>query len=167
MRRDRALAGLFSPLVAVVILGGAFGEASAEGRALSSGKVQVEISVEVSDAQTVVAHVIDPGGDQETVPLVHRGDERFSATIEIRKADFVIVFEALSVATSAQSQPVRLTELGLDPALIGGPTTTAPPDGASATRQWGWAGLALAALSLALVAWWALPERRAEVDDVP
>ncbi len=167
MRHCFASAGLFTPLVAAVILGGAFGEASAEGRALSSGQVQVEITVEVADAQTVVAHIIEPGGGQETVPLVNRGNDRYSTTVEVRKADFVIVFEALGDALSVQSQPVRLTELGLDPTLIGAlPTTTTTTElDRVYTRQWGWAGLALAALSLAFLAWWALPDRTRRSDD--
>lgn len=153
-----------------VVLGGAFGEARAEGRSLSSGMIQVELSVEVHQARTVVAHVIEPGGGQDTLPLVARGNNQFSATIELRKADFIIVFEALGDALSTQSQPVRLTELGLDPSLIGAPpTTTADGGGPDVTRQWGWAALALAALSLALLAWWALPDRtrkEAEPDQI-
>lgn len=166
MRHNRAFALAVLPLVLSSVLGGDFGEASATGRATSSGNVEVTLSVVVNNSPTVVAHVIDPGGDQTTVPLVHRGNNRYSSTIELRPADFIVVFEALGDALSTQSQPVRLTELGLDPSLIGvlATTTTAADRFPSGVRQWGWAGLALAALSLALVAWWALPERRRRIE---
>lgn len=153
-----------------VVLGGNFGDASAEGRALTSGEVEVELTVEVENAQSVIAHLIDAGGTQESIPLVPRGNDLYSATIEIRKADFVVVFEALGQALSTQSQPARLTELGLDPLLIGAvpiSTTVPPPDEVdSETSLWGWAGLGLAALSLAFLAWWALPETKKDEEDI-
>ena len=63
---------------------------------------------------------------------------------------------------ASQSQPLRLTDLGVDPALVG--VLTVPPiddeEFSDSTRQWGWAGLGLAAVALTLVALWALPDRR-------
>jgi hypothetical protein len=63
---------------------------------------------------------------------------------------------------ASQSPPVRLTDLGVDPALVGVLGTPPPVDEeiSDSTRQWGWAGLGLAALALTMVALWALPDRR-------
>lgn len=164
MRHRYASGYVLGALLLAAVLGGSFGEASARGRALTSGQIEVQLSVEVEEAQSVVAHVIEPGGEQRTLPLTLDGDNLYTGSITLRKADFVVVFEALGEALSTQSQPLRLTELGLDPALLGtqpGTTVTTSEVGVDDdTRQWGWAGLALAALSLALVAWWALPERK-------
>jgi hypothetical protein len=162
MRQYRAFALVWLSLAGAVGLGGDFGEASAQGRERGPNTIAVELSVTVEGAQAVVAHVIEPGGDQQTVPLVRRENNRYSTSIELRKADFVVVFEAVGAARSTQSDPVRLTQLGLDPSLIGGGpvTTTIPGDLSDDTRQWGWAGLALAAIALALLAWWALPDKK-------
>jgi hypothetical protein len=164
MRQHRASAyawPLLVPFIMAVVLGGAFGGASASGRQVGAATIEVDLTVEATEVEAVVAHLIEPGAEQETVPLVDRGGGVFGIIIELRKADYVVVFETFANGVSNQSQPLRLTELGLDPALIGVlpfPTTTAPeysPD----TRMWGWAGLALAALALAFLAWWALPDR--------
>jgi len=148
-------------LAAAVVLGGGFGEASASGSQASAATIEVELRVEAANAEAVVAHLIEPGAGQQTVPLVDRGAGVHGIIIEVRKADYLVVFESFANGVSTQSQPLRLTELGLDPALIGvlpfPPTTE--PEFSSDTRMWGWAGLALAALALALLAWWALPDR--------
>lgn len=164
MRQHRASAfawPLWVPFMTAVVLGGAFGEASASGRQVGAATIEVDLSVEATEVEAVVAHLIEPGAEQQTVPLVDRGGGVFGIILELRKADYVVVFETFADGISNQSQPLRLTELGLDPALIGVlpfPTTTAPGY-SSDTRMWGWAGLALAALALAFLAWWALPDR--------
>jgi hypothetical protein len=110
----------------------------------------------------LVAHLIEPGGTQETIPLSSRGTGVFGIRTEVRKTDYLVVFEALEGSLASQSQPFRLTDLGVDPALVG--VLTLPPSEeeeiSEATRQWGWAGLGLAAAALTLVALWALPDRR-------
>ncbi|HEX5671629.1 MAG TPA: hypothetical protein VFY46_02805 [Acidimicrobiia bacterium] len=164
MRQHRASAfawPVWVPFMTAVVLGGAFGEASASGRQVGAATIEVDLSVEATEVEAVVAHLIEPGAEQQTVPLVDRGGGVFGIILELRKADYVVVFETFADGISNQSQPLRLTELGLDPALIGVlpfPTTTAPGY-SSDTRMWGWAGLALAALALAFLAWWALPDR--------
>ena len=72
------------------------------------------------------------------------------------------MFEAIKGSTGTQSQPVRLTDLGVDPALVGLLTLPHEIDEeiSDSTRQWGWASLGLAALALTTVALWALPDRR-------
>jgi hypothetical protein len=152
-----------------VVLGGAFGEASASGRQVGAATIEVDLTVEATEVEAVVAHLIEPGAEQETVPLVDRGGGAFGIILELRKADYVVVFETFANGVSNQSQPLRLTELGLDPALIGVlpfPTTTAP-EYSSDTRMWGWAGLALAALALVFLAWWALPDRTPQPSPEP
>ncbi|HKY48946.1 MAG TPA: hypothetical protein VJQ79_13295, partial [Acidimicrobiia bacterium] len=100
---------------------------------------------------------------QETIPLSSRGTGVFGIRTEVRKTDYLVVFEALEGSVASQSQPFRLTDLGVDPALVG--VLALPPSEddeeiSEATRQWGWAGLGLAAAALTLVALWALPDRR-------
>jgi hypothetical protein len=153
-----------------VELGGAFGMASAQGRELSSTSIEVNLSVEVRGGGSVVAHLLEPGADQRTIALADRGGGVYGGFFDTRKVDLIVVFEVLGSDVSVQSPPVRLTDLGLDPALLGilpgGPTTTITPASAgSASEQWGWAGLGLGALALAFLAWWALPDRERKMAD--
>ena len=162
-----------------VDLGGVFGTAVARATSLSPDTIQLELEVEADEDAALVAHLIDPGGSQETIPLSSRGTGLFGIRTEVRKTDYLVVFEALEGSLASQSQPFRLTDLGVDPALLGVltlPTSDAEEISAS-TRQWGWAGLGLAATALTLVALWALPDRRrrsreaeeavADPDDLP
>lgn len=156
-------------------LGGDFGFAVASATGLTSDTMELDLEVEADRDATVVAHLIEPGGTQETIPLSSRGDGAFGIRTEVRKTDYLVVFEAIKGSVGTQSQPFRLTDLGVDPALVG--LLTLPPENdeeiSDSTRQWGWAGLGLAALALTLVALWALPDRRrraraaeAAVDDI-
>jgi len=162
-------AALFSaaPALAVpadegVELGGVFGHAVATATSLSSDMIQLELEVEADEDAALVAHLIDPGGTQETIPLSSRRTGVFGIRTEVRKTDYLVVFESLKGSVASQSQPLRLTDLGVSPALVG--VLTLPPSEeeelSEATRQWGWAGLGLAAAALTLVALWALPDRR-------
>ena len=143
-------------------LGGVFGHAVASAEPRTSDEIQLNLEVEADEAATVVAHLIDPGGTQETLPLASRGEGIFGVRTEVAKTDYLVVFEAIEGSVASQSQPLRLTDLGVDPALVG--ILTAPPtedeDVSDSTQQWGWAGLGLAALALTLIALWALPDRR-------
>ena len=145
-----------------VELGGVFGNAVATATSLSSDTIQLELEVEADEDAALVAHLIDPGGTQETIPLSSRGTGVFGIRTEVRKTDYLVVFEALEGSLASQSQPFRLTDLGVDPALVG--VLTLPPteeeEISAATRQWGWAGLGLAAAALTLIALWALPDSR-------
>lgn len=144
-----------------VELGGAFGKARASATELSAATIELNLEVEADPDEVVVSHLIEPGGQQETLPLVSRGSGVFGIRTEVRKIDYVVVFEIVG-GLAAQSQPVRLTELGVEPALLGTlPSSPTDPDEVTAaTRQWGWAGLGLAAAALAVLAFWALPHRR-------
>ncbi len=143
-------------------IGGVFGNATASARDLTSVTIELDLAVQVDGEATVVAHLIEPGGAQETLPLPSRGEGVFGIRIEVRKIDYVVVFEAIEGSLASQSQPLRLTELGVDPAILGVLTVppTQPEEISSTTRQWGWAGLGLAAAALTLLAFWAVPDRR-------
>lgn len=149
-------------LFLLVPVGEGFGDASAEASEIDEDRISVDISVEVDGAGSVVAHLIEPGGDQQTVALRDRGASLYGAVFETRKVDLVVVFEALG-SVPRQSEPTRLTAMGVSRELLG----MAPPaedlvevvdEGRSATSQWGWLGLALGAGALALLAIWALDE---------
>lgn len=149
-----------------VDLGGVFGEAKASATELTAATMELDLEVEAHAESVVVAHLIEPGGAQDTVPLVSRSAGstnlgRFGIRTEVRKIDYVVVFEVVG-EIAAQSQPVRLTDLGVEPALLGVlPVSPTDPDEVNpATRLWGWAGLGLAATALAVLAFWAMPDRR-------
>lgn len=154
-------------LLASVELGGLFGTAAASGEAVTADAMELEITVQGPASASVVAHLVEPGGEQQTVAMAERSPGAFGAVVEVRRLDYVVVFEVVDQA--AQSTPVRLTDLGVDPALVGSVPGTAPPTGneglSNETRQWGWLGLALAASALALLAVWALGERAKEPDE--
>lgn len=144
-------------------VGGFFVEPAVEGRETSAVRMEIDVSVSAAPGGSVVAHLIDPGGNQQTVALRERSSGRYGGIIEVGRVDLVVVFEALD-GLGTQSEPARLTDIGLDRALLGAlpvaPTATTVPGVSASTRQWGWLALAMAALSLAALALWALPDRR-------
>jgi hypothetical protein len=154
-------------LLASVELGGLFGTAAAAAEALSADAMELEITVEGPASASVVAHLVEPGGEQQTVAMAERSPGAFGAVVEVRRLDYVVVFEVVDRA--AQSTPIRLTDLGVDPELVGSapgaPPTTGDQGLSNETRQWGWLGLALAASALALLAVWALGERAKEPEE--
>ena len=145
-----------------VEVGDGFGRATASATDLGATTMELDLTVETDTAATVVAHLIEPGGTQETLPLVPRGGGVFGIRTEVRKIDHVVVFESVDGQGASQSQPLRLSELGVDAEILG--VENRPPtetdEFSDDTRLWGWAGLGLAALALALIALWALPDRR-------
>lgn len=134
----------------------------AVGSESSASQMEVDVSISAPPGGSVVAHFLHPGGQQQTFALREREAGRYGGIVEVARIDYVVVFEALD-GLGTQSPPVRLTDMGLDRALLGAlpaapPTTEA---GLSASTQgWGWLALAMGAGSLALLALWALPDRR-------
>ncbi|MGH8928708.1 MAG: hypothetical protein ACRDWH_10185 [Acidimicrobiia bacterium] len=145
-----------------VELGGVFGRATAGARDLTSATIELDLEVEADPEAVVVAHLIEPGGGQETLPLATRGNGLFGLRTEVRRIDYVVVFESLEGPIATQSTPLRLTELGVEPAILGvlPVSPTVPEEISESTRQWGWLGLGLAAAALTLLAFWAMPDRR-------
>lgn len=151
-------------LVALAMLlqvGGFFVAPEVSGRETSAARMEIDLSVSAAPGGSVVAHLIQPGGSQQTLALRERSSGRYGGIFEVDRIDLVVVFEALD-PSAAQSEPVRLTDIGLDRALLGAlpvaPTTTEAGVSAS-TQGWGWLGLAMTAASLAVLALWALPDR--------
>ena len=163
---------LISVVMLVIELGGVFGAASAEATAVSSGEMEVTLSVEVGgNPASVVAHLIDPGDNQITTTLTPSGDS-FDGTLVVERADLLVVFEAIGAGGAS----VSLTDLGVAvDVLLEDPENVDEPDAEltldAATQRWGWAALALGAAALSLLAWWALadyPRRnRPEPGDMP
>lgn len=139
-------------------LGGVFGEGRASGSEVSASRMEIELIVEAPAGGSVVAHLIEPGGDQRVVAMAEREPGVYGAVFEDRRIDFVVVFEAVG---QGQSSPVTLTGLGLDRALLGmfdGPvsTPTSRPGLEEGVSRWGWLGLAAAAAALSMLAFWVL-----------
>ena len=167
---------LFLLALASVELGGAFGVAAAEGVAVSSGEIEVTISVVVEASPVnVVAYLVDPGDDQATVALGPRAGGEYAGTAISERADLVVIFEAIwADGSSETSRPVTLTELGLDPAVLLDEAGVVDTDDEeltldAATERWGWAAVGLGAAALSLLALWALAEyprrRRSEAEE--
>ncbi|MGH8915927.1 MAG: hypothetical protein ACRDZM_15610 [Acidimicrobiia bacterium] len=147
-------------VLSAVELGAGFGTASATVVSTTAQSIIVEMHVEVDEQpDSVVAHLSLPGEDQITVPLLPRDDGTYGVTTEVRPADYVVVFEAIGGPGAGQSDPVPLSELGVDlgPDLS---TETTEAEGQSPeTRRWLWLGVALAAASLSALAFWVLGGR--------
>lgn len=148
---------LVAALLFLVPAGDGFGDASASAEQIGPDRIRVELEVVIEGAGSVVAHVIEPGGQQETVSLADRGGGEFGAVLESRQIDLVVVFEVLG-EVPRQSDPLRLTELGVDRATLGmvAPLLEVAEEDDDATTQWGWLGLGMGAAALSLLAVWVL-----------
>jgi hypothetical protein len=161
-------------LLAIIVLGPPFGEATVEG-ATSGDGLRVEFEVVVSGAPVaVVVHAADPGQTQQTISLGNRTGGVWGGLTELDVMDFVVVFEAIGAdGQGTLSEPTTLLELGLDPALIGmdGAVVVDEDDGnrplTSTTRRWGWGAAALTAIALALLAVWAMGDRARGKHEAP
>ena len=152
-------------LLAVLFLipaGDGFGEATAAATEVASDTISVDIQVEIPNRSSgsVVVHLIEPGEQQQTVALRDRGAGTYGATFEARKVDLVAVFESLG-SVPRQSEPLRLTELGVERSVLGmeplvGPLVDVVEGESNENSQWGWLGLAFGAAALALLAFWVL-----------
>jgi hypothetical protein len=149
-----------------VDLGGLFGRADASATQISAEQVELRLSVEAATGATVVAHLIEPGGDQRAYPLPETDDGSYQIIAEIRKVNYIVVFEIVDGELGSQSQPLLLTDLGVAPAVLG-ILTSAPREvpQSDSTSAWGWAGLGLGALSLLALAIWAMPGRNPAPDN--
>ncbi len=144
---------VLAALVMSIQLGGGFGIAQAEATVVDSSTIEVAVTVEASAGTDVVVHVVDPGGDQRTVAMIESAPGTYRTVFETRPLDLVAVFEDL--ATGAQSDPLRLSRLGVAAELVGAVPLT-PPESEPEDRSLLWLGAALGAASLSALAFWVL-----------
>lgn len=138
-------------LLAVVELGAGFGGAEVDGAEVDPGTMEIEITVTLQESPgPVIAHLLLGEARAEAIALSDRGSGRWGALVEVRRADWHLVFE--DVSTGGLTNEATLTELGLDPALLGsGPSTTAPPAPQPGGRYaWVWLVVALVAAASAM-----------------
>ncbi len=142
-----------------VELGAGFGTATATVVSTTEQSIVVEMHVEVeAPADTVVAHLSLPGEETVTIPLLPRDDGTYGVNTEIKAADYLVVFEAVG-EVGAQSDPVALSDLGVDLGPDASTATTEPDEQSPATQRWLWLGVALGAASLSALAFWVLGGR--------
>lgn len=160
-------------LVVTELLGGGFTGAEVSGRELSTTRMEIEVEVEIDDSVggSVVAHLVDPGGAQETVALRERSPGVHGGFAEVRRIDYLVIFEVLGEEPERISEAVRLTDLGLDPLLVGRVLEggdPVPEDESEQGVRIGWLalGVTAAALALGLVVFAVLP-RSERPSDTP
>ena len=154
-------------LIAAVVLGGAFGSASATVVSIEGNVMTVDIEVEVQvSAQSVVAHLDFDDDPTFTVPLLDRGEGRFGVVTQLEPVNYIVVFEVLGPEPDV-SEPVSMAQLGVDLLPEIGTTTTTIPeeDGLSPdSRRLLWLAIALGAGSLSVLAFWVLGGRDSDSD---
>lgn len=145
---------LVSVLLAVE-LGGGFGTASATVVSADDESLVVDLRVEVaSSADSVVVHLLLPGEEQTTLPLLPRDGGGFGITAELRRADYRVVFETVG-DPAIRSQPVALSALGVD-VLPAPPPEDGEQAGEETATGWMWLAVAFATASLSALAFWVL-----------
>jgi hypothetical protein len=129
-----------------VELGAGFLGGSVTGEPIDDTTIRVDLEVEVAPGEApVVAHLALPGAEDRVEALVERAPGRWGAVIELRRADWRVVFE--SVSTGRLSRVVSLTALGLELELVEGRSTPPPVP----LRRDRWAPLALSCAAAASV----------------
>lgn len=158
-------------LAVTELLGSGFTGADVSGSELSSTRMEVEIEVTVADAAggSVVVHLVDPGGSQETVALRERAPGTYGGFAEVRRIDYLAVFEVVGEGPDRTSEPVRLTDLGLDPLLVGRVLDggdPVPDDSSESDVPIGWLviGITAAALAIGLGVFAVLPRSGSSAD---
>lgn len=148
-------------LLAAVILGGAFGTATATVESIEPSVMLMDLEVEVmASAESVVAHLTFDQDPVLTLPLLDRGNGVFGIQTELEPKNYVVVFEIIGDEEES-SGPVTLTQMGADLGPeSGGPTTTLDEDALSEeSQQLLWLAIALGAASLSVLAFWVLGGR--------
>ena len=135
-----------------VSVGGSFGPASADATVIDSSTIEIAVSVEAAAGSAVVVHALDPGSDQQTVAMLEVASGLYRTRFETRPVDLVVVFEDL--ASGAESDPVRLTDLGVASDLVG--VLELEPVADDSESPLGWLALGLALASLSALAFWVL-----------
>jgi len=153
-----AVSGTLVAAMLAIELGGIFGNASVDGTRLDANRISLEITVEVEDEPAaVVAHLLAPSEPQITVSLASDDGKVFRGFTDIRPVDMVVIFEALMADGAVESQPLRLTELGIDPAVLGIIPNELSDDVGTGGEDRSWLialALTAAALSLGVIWLW-------------
>ncbi|MGH3649441.1 MAG: hypothetical protein ACRDU9_01930 [Acidimicrobiia bacterium] len=148
-------------LIAAVVLGGAFGNATAEVEEIDANVMIIEIEVEVlRTSESVVAHLAFEDEPVLKLPLLDRGEGVFGIRTELEPKNYAVVFEVVGPGGES-SNPVSLTQMG---AVLGSPagatTSTVDEEGLSEdSQQMLWLAVALGAASLSVLAFWVLGGR--------
>ena len=144
-------------IVAALVIGGMFGSASATVQSSDGDVMVVDLEVEVlASGEAVVAHLVFDNEPELTFPLLDRGGGVFGITTELGIKNYVVVFEVVG-PEGGSSDPVTLSQLGVDLTPAQGATTTVPEEGLTReSRALLWLAIALGAASLSLLAFWAL-----------
>jgi hypothetical protein len=146
-------------------LGVGFDSASAAVVSTTGQSAIVELHVDVSgEPDAVVAHLLLPGEPDSTFPMLARPGGGYGVTAELELADYEVVFETLGVV-SRQSDPVRLSDLGVVFDSEPGSTTVPGPGTGSRDRKWLWLAVGFGAASLLALVFWALGGRDDGDDD--
>lgn len=148
-------------LIASVVIGGVFGNATASVESNDGEVMVVEIEVELTgSAEAVVAHLAFDDDPDLTIPLLDRGEGVFGIRTELEPKNYVVVFESLGEGGES-SEPVTLSEMGADL----GPEPSQSDEEAedeslsSESSQLLWLAIALGAASLSVLAFWVLGGR--------
>jgi hypothetical protein len=131
-----------------------FGAATADAVVVDSNTVEYVVSVEALAGTSVVLHALDPGSEQVTVAMLENSSGVYRTRFESRPVDYIIVFEDLT--SGEQSDPRRLSELGVAPEFVGGTPSLTTSEEAGPDRSLGWLGLGLGLASLSVLAFWVL-----------
>ncbi|HUG08161.1 MAG TPA: hypothetical protein VMP13_04620 [Acidimicrobiia bacterium] len=148
-------------LLAAVVLGGAFGSASATVESIQGDVMVVELTVEVREsAESVVAHLSFQGQPELTLPLLDRGGGIFGLRTELEPKNYFVVFETVG-SEGQRSEPVSLTDLGaeLGPDRSTSTATEVDDELSEESQRMLWLAIALGAASLSLLAFWTLGGR--------
>lgn len=148
-------------LLAALVLGGAFGQASATVVSHDGDVMVVELTVEILEsAESVVAHLSFQGEPELTLPLLDRGSGVFGLRTELEPKNYFVVFETLG-SGGQSSDPVSLTDLGAEFGPDRGTTTTTEAEEglSDESQRMLWLAVALGAASLSLLAFWTLGGR--------
>lgn len=158
--------GLIS-FVAAVIVGGAFGSATANVESIDSAVMVLEIEVEVLEsADSVVAHLTFEE-EELVLPLLDRGDGIFGIRTELAVKNYSVVFETVGEGGES-SGPTTLSRMGADlgPEEVVATASADDDEGLSDESQGLlWLAIALGAGSLSLVAFWVLGGRDEDRDE--
>lgn len=148
-------------ILLAVELGAGFGTAAATVVSTTDQSMVIDLHVEIEvSADSVVAHFSIPGEETVVIPLLQRDGATYGVTTELKQADYQVVFEAVG-PQGAVSNPVTLSEMGVDLSSEEQPTSTTDTgdERSPETRRWLWLGVALGAASLSVLAFWVLGGR--------